>query len=225
LPHIAKYFIDLKIFLKDDNGNVFTDQGDQGDQYTHIQKKLFQNTADINAIRDWLTGEFMVDPNELDDSSEVTETPESSQGSSASSQGSRHSNNLKNFQKLRDYTDINRAITDPEAPTARCALAYYLGLYDSDSCSSGSSWKPANGSQELGGGSLPMKRAIKKSITTRKNKNKNRTKSKAPFRRGTFRIKRMIKSKLTRNKTCKRRAPNVKHKNNKTMRRYRRVRK
>jgi hypothetical protein len=136
---------------------------------------------------------------------------------------------------IQKNEDIAEAITRNDLTSNQ--LAYYLCIH-LDSCGSGRSWSGSQGSQKLGtptssqgsqvspgGGSLLLKRAIKKSITTRKNKNKNRTKSKPPFRRGTFRIKRMIKSKLTRNKTCKRRAPNVKHKNNKTMRRYRRVRK
>jgi hypothetical protein len=79
------------------------------------------------------------------------------------------------------------------------------------------------------GGTLPIKYHIKKSVTTRKNKNKNkpRTKSKTPVRRITIRIKRMMKSKFTKPKTYKRRATGGKRKSkpNKTMRRYRRVRK
>ena len=83
---------------------------------------------------------------------------------------------------------------------------------------------------ELGGGkvgTLPIKYHIKKSITTRKNKNKPRTKSKTPARRITIRIKRLMKSKFTKPKTYKRRATGGKRKSkpNKTMRRYRRVRK
>ena len=82
---------------------------------------------------------------------------------------------------------------------------------------------------ELDGGTLPIKYHIKKSITTRKNKNKNkpRTKSKTPARRITIRIKRLMKSKVTKPKTYKRRATGGKRKSkpNKTMRRYRRVRK
>ena len=280
LPHIAHYFIDLKIFLKNDNGNVFTpaqSHEQSREQLEYIAQKLAQNTADINAIRDWLTGEFMVDPNELDDSSDVTGTPsaspESSQSSQSSqssfvssaaaapatptlsrtrsalsrtrsatsmssqvSQGYRMRKNCNKLNKLiQKNEDIAEAITRNDLTSNQ--LAYYLCIH-LDSCGSGRSWSGSQGSQKLGtptssqgsqvspgGGSLLLKRAIKKSITTRKNKNKNRTKSKPPFRRGTFRIKRMIKSKLTRNKTCKRRAPNVKHKNNKTMRRYRRVRK
>ena len=273
MTHIVPYFIDLQINLKDDNGNVFTTREQQSN---HIRDKLAQNTADINAIIGCLTGELMVDPNELDDSSVVTgapsASPESSQQSDASSassatpaaapasptlsrtrsalsrtrsassmssmssrvsQGSRM---RKNCNKLKKLITTNKDIQDAIAANNSFGneLAYYLCVYPYDSCSSGSAYSSTSGSQRdslssqvlsQGGGSLPMKRAIKKSITTRKNKNKNRTKSKAPFRRGTFRIKRMIKSKLTRNKTCKRRAPNVKHKNNKTMRRYRRVRK
>ena len=239
LPHIAPYFIDLQINLKDDNGNVFTTTEQQSN---HIRDKLAQNTADINAIRDWFTGEFMVDPNELDtlsrtrSASSESSVSSMSSMSSMSSQVSQDSRKRKNCNKLKKLITTNTEIA--ESINGK-QLAYYLGVYlPYDSCGSGSEYSgsPRDSLSSLGsptwrtvlsqgGGSLPMKRAIKKSITTRKNKNKNRTKSKAPFRRGTFRLKRMIKSKLTRNKTCKRRAPNVKHKNNKTMRRYRRVRK
>ena len=79
------------------------------------------------------------------------------------------------------------------------------------------------------GGTLPIKYHIKKSITTRKNKNKTkpRTKSRTPVRRVTIRIKRLMKSKVTKPKTYKRRATGGKRKSkpNKTMRHYRRVRK
>jgi len=240
LPHIAQYFIDLKIFLKRDDGNVFTTAEPQ-EQLAYIAQKLAQNKADITAIINFVTGGFMVDSNVLDTlsmtssasslsrasssaSSASSLSRASSSASSASSQGFRVHKHREQFAELSSIFGNSLDVGS--------AIAYYLYEAPLDSYDSGPKW---TSSQELGtppssqgsayGGSLPMKRAIKKSITTRKNKNKNRTKSKAPFRRGTFRIKRMIKSKLTRNKTCKRRAPNVKHKNNKTMRRYRRVRK
>jgi hypothetical protein len=84
------------------------------------------------------------------------------------------------------------------------------------------------------GGTLPIKNHIKKSITTRKKKNKNKSRTKTnsrnPVRRVTIRIKRMMKSKgskFTKPRTYKRRATGGKRKSkpNKTMRRYRRVRK
>jgi hypothetical protein len=87
-------------------------------------------------------------------------------------------------------------------------------------------WFPSSLSgSSLDGGTLPIKNHIKKSITTRKNKNKPRTKSKTPVRRITIRIKRLLKSKVTKPKTYKRRATGGKRKSkpNKTMRRYRRV--
>jgi hypothetical protein len=225
--------------LKGDNGIPFTDHPVQ--QSAYIAQKLAQNKADITAIINFVTGIFMVDSHVLDTLSRTSSASSLSRASSSassasslsrtsSSASSTSSQSVRVHKHQEQLAELSSIFGN--SPDVSSALAYYLGEAPLDSYDSGPKW---TSSQELGtppssqgsayGGSLPMKRAIKKSITTRKNKNKNRTKSKAPFRRGTFRIKRMIKSKLTRNKTCKRRAPIVKHKNNKTMRRYRRVRK
>ena len=215
MPRIQEYFRELKIVLKNDHGVVFTSAESQ---QAYIQQKLAQNTADIAAIREYLTGDFMQDPTTLDDSTTV------SGASSLSSQASRQSNSSKQLDELSQYN-----------PQMREPLAFYLCLGPLDSQSVGSCYTQSEKfgdsqylSDTAGGGSLLIKNRIKKSITTHKNKNKNKNKN--PTRRGTFRIKRMIKSKgskVTRNTTCKQRAPGGKRKSkpNKTMRRYRRVRK
>jgi hypothetical protein len=180
----------------------------QGDS---IGTKLAKNTKDIQAIFKFLTGDFMVDPGILDDTVSPEDTLGSSQGSSSS--------------------------TGSMSSTSSGAIGYFLlGPLDKEG-DGGSSWSKNFGDSQgsLGlsqGGTLPIKNHIKKSITTRKNKNKNksRTKSTTPIRRVTIRIKRMMKSKgskVTKPKTYKRRATGGKRKSkpNKTMRRYRRVRK
>jgi len=217
LPDIEEYFTKLKIVLNTGGGGLSQSQ--------YIQQKLAQNTADIAAIREYLTGDFMQDPTTLDDSTTVSGA---SSPSSLSSQASRRSNSCKQLDELSQYN-----------PLTREPLAFYLCLGPLDNQSDRSCYtrsetfgdsqylsESESGYDTAGGGSLQIKNHIKKSITTRKNK--NITKSTNPTRRGTIRIKRMIKSKgskVTRNTTCKRRAPGVKRKNNKTMRRYRRVRK
>ena len=119
------------------------------------------------------------------------------------------------------------ASADPKA--VHDALAFYLCLAPLDYTDSQNLGDSMGSNNTADGGTLPIKYHIKKSITTRKNKNKNkpRTKSKTPARRITIRIKRLMKSKVTKPKTYKRRATGGKRKSkpNKTMRRYRRVRK
>ena len=171
----------------------------------YIGRHLRENTMRIQQIAQILTAPFM-DDHDMDDVSVASSAKSSDTSSVASSASS-------------------------SFPAAWQLLGDSLGTDGSDR-----TFQPSQdlGSQGFGsqgtadGGSLLIKNRIKKSITTHKNKNKNKNKN--PTRRGTFRIKRMIKSKgskVTRNTTCKQRAPGGKRKSkpNKTMRRYRRVRK
>ena len=176
-----------------------------GITFHSIGTKLEKNTKDIQAIFKYLTEDLMVEPDTLDDVSMVSDSQgTTSSGSSTSSTSSRFSG-IVDFLLFDDFS--SQDTSPPFNPSQ---------VLD-DSMDSGK------------GGTLPIKYHIKKSITTRKNKNKNkpRTKSKTPARRITIRIKRLIKSKVTKPKTYKRRATGGKRKSkpNKTMRRYRRVRK
>ena len=185
-----------------------------------IQAKLAKNTKDIQAIFKYLTGDFMVDPGILDDVSAVGDDSQvsTSTTSTTSSIKSTSSDAIRYFLlgplEKEDNQSGNESSQDPSWSQS----SQYLG----DSQSSLSS---------LDAGTLPIKNHIKKSITTRKNKNQNKsrtkTNSRTPVRRITIRIKRMMKSKVTKPRTYKRKATggNRKSKPNKTMRRYRRVRK
>ena len=173
-----------------------------------IGTKLEKNTKDVHVIFEYLTKDFMIDTNILDDTVSSQDTLGSSQGltSSTGSTGSTSSDDQSGNESSQDSS------------------------WSPGSQSLGSS--QATGTDSLQGGTLPIKNHIKKSITTRKkkNKNKSRTKSTIPIRRVTIRIKRMMESKgskVTKPRTYKRRATggNRKSKPNKTMRRYRRVRK
>ena len=172
----------------------------QGDS---IGTKLEKNTKDIQAIFKFLTGDFMVDPGILDDVSTVSD----SQGTTSSMDS-----------------------TSSMSSTSSYAIDYFLftPLEKNDNQSGNESLQdPSWSLSSQDAGTLPIKNHIKKSITTRKNKNKPRTNSRTPVRRVTIRIKRLMKSKVTKPKTYKRRATGGKRKSkpNKTMRRYRRVRK
>lgn len=216
------------------------------DQKTYIQTKLNEYGPHIQAISEYLTKDFM--PKPIDSGSSMPESLASvSTASSTSSTASTASRRDKDLEKLLPYlegTDEENLGTDEE----NLGTDLYFLVFgfprqkedDSDSDSDDGDFKPDSNDRDgdyssmgsLDGGTLPIKYHIKKSITTRKNKNKNkpRTKSKTPARRITIRIKRLIKSKgskVTRNTTCKQRATGGKRKSkpNKTMRRYRRVRK
>ena len=175
-----------------------------------IGTKLEKNTKDIQAIFKFLTGDFMVEPDTLDAVSTVSESQTTTSSmDSTSSMSSTSSDAIKYFL----FTPLEK--NDNQSGNESSQSSQYLGDSQDTGIDSGK------------GGTLPIKYHIKKSITTRKNKNKSRTKSKTPVRRITIRIKRMMKSKVTKPKTYKRRATGGKRKSkpNKTMRRYRRVRK
>jgi hypothetical protein len=232
LPNVSPYNLLLSLpsgpdLLLDSIGKYFSGLGINDTSY--IRRKLTENIPHIQAIFKFLTGDFMVDPGILD------ETVSSSQGSS---QDSLHG------------SESSTGSMSSMSSTSSGAIGYFLlGPLDKEG-DGGSSWSQSlgnsqslqylssQGSQEdmdgSKGGTLPIKYHIKKSITTRKKKNKNKsrtkTKSITPVRRVTIRIKRMMKSKgskVTKPRTYKRRAPGGKRKSkpNKTMRRYRRVRK
>ena len=203
LERIQSYFTGLGITFN--TGGV--------DLNTYIQTKLDEYGPHIQAISEYLTKDFMVDISILDESISESQPSDS-------------------FQSTRSASSMSSTSSD--------AIGYFLlGPLEKDNSSQDPSW--SQNSQYLGdsqsfqemdsnkGGTLPIKYHIKKSITTRKNKNKNkpRTKSKTPSRRVTIRIKRLMKSKVTKPKTYKRRATGGKRKSkpNKTMRHYRRVRK
>ncbi len=171
-----------------------------------IQTKIEKNTKDIHVIFEYLTKDFMIDTNILD------ETVSSSQDSS---HGSESSTGFTGSTSSDVQSDSDSSQDPPWSPGSQSSQG-----------------SQATGTGSLQGGTLPIKNHIKKSITTRKkkNKNKSRTKSITPIRRVTIRIKRMMKSKgskVTKPRTYKRRAIGGKRKSkpNKTMRRYRRVRK
>ena len=172
----------------------------------YIGRRLRENTDKIKQIARILTAQFM-DDHDIDDVSVASSATSSATSNVASSASS-------SFPAARQLLGDSLR-TDSSDATFN--LSQYLGSQD-DSMGS-------NGTAD--GGTLPIKYHIKKSITTRKNKNKPRTKSRTPVRRITIRIKRMMKSKFTKPKTYKRRATGGKRKSkpNKTMRRYRRVRK
>ena len=192
------------------------------DHKTYIQTKLNEYGRHIQAISEYLTKDFMPKPIDSDPDS----FPSVSTASSMSSTQSRRDEDLKKLLPYFGYIDENIKYLN--------SILFGLPLPEEDD--SDRDWSPISKSSRsdydessLDGGTLPIKNRIKKSITTRKNKNKNkpRTKSKTPARRITIRIKRLIKSKVTKPKTYKRRATGGKRKSkpNKTMRRYRRVRK
>ena len=176
------------------------------DPNTYIRAKLDEYEPHIQAISEYLTKDFMVNTGILDEP--ITESQ-----SSFSSHG----------------TDTS---TTSMSSTSSDAIQYILFnqiFQDFPDTASDATFSPSQ-DMDLGeGGTLPIKYHIKKSITTRKNKNKTkpRTKSRTPVRRVTIRIKRLMKSKVTKPKTYKRRATGGKRKSkpNKTMRHYRRVRK
>ena len=198
LSQISTYFTGLGITLDKDS--------------IDIQTKLKKNTKDIQAISDYLTKDFMVDTSILDVPITESQLSQQSHTGSTSSTSSRSSMSSKSLNAIefiffKDFSD--RASDSTFTPSSQDSQSL-LGF-------------------SLEGGTLPIKYHIKKSVTTRKNKNKNkpRTKSRTPVRRITIRIKRLMKSKVTKPKTYKRRATGGKRKTkpNKTMRRYRRVRK
>ena len=204
---IQKYFTDLHIILH--IGSI------------DIQAKINQITAHIQVISDYLTGDFMVDPDILDDVIEVSESQgttssgSSTSSGSLSSSGSSTPSTSSRFSGIVDVLLFDDLSSQDTSPT----------FNSSQELGSRSSQEDMDGSK---GGTLPIKNHIKKSITTRKNK--SRTKSITPIRRVTIRIKRLMKSKgskVTKPRTYKRRATGGKRKSkpNKTMRRYRRVRK
>ena len=168
-----------------------------------IQAKIDKNVKHIQAIFDFCINDFMVDSRDADDESiDGMSVSESDDNSSISSSINAAEQLLDDSLRSNDSSGSFKQDSE---------------LYSPD------------GMDSPRGGTLPIKYHIRKSITTRKNKNKNkpRTKSKTPARRITIRIKRLIKSKVTKPKTYKRRATGGKRKSkpNKTMRRYRRVRK
>ena len=145
----------------------------------------------------------MVEPDTLDDVSMVSDSHgTTSSGSSTSSTSSRFSG-IVDFLLFDDFS--SQDTSPPFNPSQ---------VLD-DSMDSGK------------GGTLPIKYHIKKSITTRKNKNKKKTSKPNKKSRKYIKLKRLMKSKVTKPKTYKRRATGGKRKSkpNKTMRRYRRVRK
>jgi hypothetical protein len=225
------------------------------DHKTYIQTKLNEYAPHIQAISEYLTKDFMPKPIDSGSSTQGSSTQDSltsvstasstssiasiaSTASTASTASRRDEVLEKLLPYFGDIEDIDENIKYLNS------ILFGLPLPEEDD--SDSDWSPrlqSLGSQDSlqfsqdslqfsQGGTLPIKYHIKKSITTRKNKNKNkpRTKSKTPARRITIRIKRMMKSKgskVTKPKTYKRRATGGKRKSkpNKTMRRYRRVRK
>ena len=212
LPHIEEYFTKLKIVLN--TGGLSQSQ--------YIQQKLAQNTADIAAIREYLTGDFMQDPTTLDDSTTVSGA---SSASSLSSQASRQSNSCKQLDELSQYN-----------PQMREPLAFYLCLGPLDSQSDGSCYTQGdvNLSQNLDGGTLLR---VPSSATTMKNMKKIKYKknnSLPPSLHTTNNKSKRIRTHKHKRKSYMPRNPRNKHtikkvkkhnKPNKTMRRYRRVRK
>ena len=219
LPRIQEYFRELKIVLKNDHDVVFTSAESQ---QAYIQQKLAQNTADIAAIREYLTGDFMQDPTTLDDSTTVSGA---SSASSLSSQASRQSNSCKQLDELSQYN-----------PQMREPLAFYLclGPLDSQSVGSCDTQGDVNLSQNLDGGTLLR---VPSSATTMKNMKKIKYKknnSLPPSLHTTNNKSKRIRTHKHKRKSYMPRNPRNKHtikkvkkhnKPNKTMRRYRRVRK
>ncbi len=206
----------------------------QGDS---IGTKLEKNTKDIQAIFEYLTGDFMVDPGILDDVNAVRDDSQlsASTNSTTSSIKSTASRRDEELDKLLPFfgdipgnkKNLHIILFGSPLPEEDQSDIDYIPDDDDDDDDSSDN----DGSK---GGTLPIKNHIKKSITTRKKKNKNKSRTKTnsrnPVRRVTIRIKRMMKSKgskFTKPRTYKRRATGGKRKSkpNKTMRRYRRVRK
>jgi hypothetical protein len=172
------------------------------DPDTYIREKLHKTNRDIEAISKHVTSDFHVDSNKLDDdtSSEDLSSQRSSSGRSSSgrsSSGLSLSGNLL-VGTLKSSQDSQ---TDPAYRTSQ-----------ESSKSSGSIGSSS-------GGSLYIK--------THNFTYKNKTTKPSKKSRKYIHFKNMIKSKGTKPKTYKRRATGIKRKPNpnKTMRRYRRVRK
>ena len=178
----------------------------------YIAHRLHENTESIKEIAGILTAPFMNEP--ITDRSSDGSIDRSSDGSSDGSTDRSSDGSVARLltgSMPSDTPSDQTFLPDTGMSSSR-----------SSSRSSGSSTRDSAG---MGGGSLSINPYIKKYTVTRKNIKIN------PSRRGTIRLKRMIKNKVTKNKTYKRKVNNQTHltstkpKNIKTMRRYRRVRK
>ena len=204
---------------------------------TYVSRRLQEHTAAIKQIGENVTAPFL-DYNSVDDRSTVTGnssvSPESS--TSPSTSVSRTSSAYSDFS---DHPTSRAEKARKEFNTRDLLLGDSLNSDDSAPSyePSSQSKRPRSGSESpepnppvknlskivyVGdGGSLPINKSTKRCKTKRKNRKTTRKNRK---------VNRMVKKHNTKYKTYKRKANGRKlkgnnHKNNKTMRRYRRVRK
>ena len=206
--------------LTTDVGKQLTDQDSIS---SYIQEKINKNVQHIQAIFDFCINDFMVNSSHID---EVDSGDDSDSDYDSDSDSDSDSDPDPDSDSDYDSSSIEeRAKFLFAGPQKDSQSSHEDPLFDHTKRKRGRRRPQITKT----GGTLPIKNRIKKSITIRKNKNKNksRTKSRTPVRRITIRIKRLMKSKVTKPKTYKRRATGGKRKSkpNKTMRRYRRVRK
>ena len=200
--YIQDYFQRSGIILKTDDVNP-DPHPDACIRY--IREKLHKTNRDIEAISRHMTSDFHVDSNKLDDdtSSEDLSSQHSSSGRSSSGESS-----SLHLQK-KFLVDTPEPSQDSQTDLPYSTPPQSPGSSDSIGSSIGSS----------SGGSLYIK--------THNFTYKNKTTKPSKKSRKYIHFKNMIKSKVTKPKTYKRRATGIKRKPNpnKTMRRYRRVRK
>ena len=172
------------------------------DPATYIREKLRKTNHDIEAISRHMTSGFHVDSNKLDDDA----------SSVYSSSGRSSSGDLSSQRSSSGRSSSGHLLVG--------TLESSLGTGpDPDFASPPASPRSSGSIGSSGGGSL----YIKTHNFTYKNKTTNPSKKSRKY----IHFKNMIKSKVTKPKTYKRRATDIKRKPNpnKTMRRYRRVRK
>ena len=175
---------------------------DDVDPDTYIREKLLKTNRDIEAISKHVTSGFHVDSDELDN--DASSADSSSQRSSSGRSSSGHLSSQRSSSGHLLVGTLESSLgTGPDPDFASPPASPRSG----DSIGSSS------------GGSL----YIKTHNFTYKNKTTNPSKKSRKY----IHFKNMIKSKVTKPKTYKRRATGIKRKPNpnKTMRRYRRVRK
>ena len=175
---------------------------DDVDPDTYIREKLRKNNHDIEAISKHVTSGFHVDSDELDN-----DTSSADSSSRRSSSGRSSSGHLSSQRSSSGHLLVG-------------TLESSLGTGpDPDFASPPASPRSGDSIGSSSGGSL----YIKTHNFTYKNKTTNPSKKSRKY----IHFKNMIKSKVTKPKTYKRRATSIKRKPNpnKTMRRYRRVRK